>query len=136
VLSLKAGKTAVMRTIAVMKVEEMFERIRNNPISVSSYATISATGVNNGCNDYATYTSCTSAQMVQDDIFHWVEELKERLPNTSVTASIGVLAPTPGTQPAATVTVTVNWQERSTETQSLVSMNYSASAFICDNTSC
>jgi type IV pilus assembly protein PilV len=136
VLSLKAGSTAVMRTVAVMKVEEMMERIRNNPVQVNGYATASATGVNNGCNDYATYKSCTSAQMVQDDIYHWIEELKNRLPNTGVKASIAVLAPTPGTLPAATVTVTVNWDERSTETQSLESMSYSSSAYICDNTSC
>jgi len=136
VLSLKAGSTAVMRTVAVMKVEEMMERVRNNPTQVNSYATASATGVNNGCNDYATYKACTPAEMVQDDIFHWIEELKSRLPNTGVTASIAVLAPVPGTQPVATVTVTVNWQERATETQSLESMSYSSSAYICDNTAC
>ena len=136
VLSLKAGSTAVMRTVAVMKVEEMMERVRNNPTQVANYATASATGVNNGCNDYATYKACTPAQMVQDDIFHWVEELKERLPNTGAAASIAVINPVPGTQPAATVTVTVSWQERDTESQTMLPMNYSASAFICDNTSC
>ena len=136
VLSLKAGNTAVMRTIVVMKVEEMMERIRNNPTQVSNYRTASATGVDNGCNDYATYKACTPAEMVQDDIFHWVDELKKRLPNTGVGASIAVVDPVPGTQPAATVTVTVNWQERSTETQTLDNMSYSSSAFICNNTTC
>jgi type IV pilus assembly protein PilV len=136
VLSLKAGKTAVMRTVAVIKVEEMFERIRINQTSVTDYATAAAAGVNNGCNDYATFNACTPTQMVQDDIYHWINDLKERLPNTGVTASIAVVAPVPGTQPAAAVTVTVNWEERSTETKTMVAMNYVASAYICDNTTC
>ena len=141
VLSLKAGKTAVMRTIAVIKVEEMMERIRNNPTMLDpavagSYVTASALGTNFSCNDYGTYNTCTAEQMAQDDIYQWIEGLKDILPNTGVTASIGVVDPNPGTQPAATVTVTINWQERSTETQTMVNMNYTSSAFICPSTAC
>lgn len=136
VISLKAGAAAVNRSMVVIKVEEILERIRNNPTQVSSYATASATGANQGCNDYSTVTSCTPARMALDDTYRWIEDLKARMPNTSVTASIQVIAPTPGVQPASTVTVTVNWNERSTETQTLDAMSYSTTAFICPSIAC
>ena len=51
-ISLKAGKTAEMRTVAVIKAEEILERIRNNPEQVMDYISGAGDlGVNNGCND-------------------------------------------------------------------------------------
>ena len=139
VISLKAGKTAEMRTVAVIKAEEILERIRNNPVQVMSYISAAGDlGVNNGCNDSGgTVTMCTTAQMVKDDIYNWKADLKTSLPNNTTTnAIVDVVAPTPGTDPTAKVTVTINWEERNTETKTMDAMSYSVSTQICNNTGC
>ena len=144
-LSLKAGHTAVLRTVAVIKAEEMFERIRNNPVVLdpatagSSYAVLAGDlGTSHSCNDSSGAVElCNYIQIAQDDIFNWKESLKNSLPNNSgTTASIDVLPKTPGTLPTATVTITINWQERNQETQTMDTMSYSVSSHICDNTKC
>ena len=142
-ISLKAGHTATLRTVAVIKTEEMFERIRNNPfildpVVAGSYESIGDDpGDNNGCNDYTNViVECSAEKMARDDIFNWKANLIASLPNTGVTASIAVLDKVIGVLPAATVTITVNWRERNTETQAMDTMSYSASAHICDNTRC
>ena len=142
-ISLKAGHTASLRTVAVIKTEEMFERIRNNPVILDpgvagSYESIVGDlGNDNGCNDYTgSIVTCTRAELARDDIFNWKANLVASLPNTGVTASIAVVDKVVGTLPTATVTITVNWQERNPETQTMDTMNYSASAHICDNTGC
>jgi type IV pilus assembly protein PilV len=134
-ISLKAGHTAAFRTVAVIKVEEMFERIRNNPTEVLNYGTAVAT--DNACNDYGGLNECTSADLVAYDVFEWEKGLVDSLSaNAGVTTQIDVAAPVPGVQPLAVVTVTVNWQERNTETQTMDTMSYSASADICTTTAC
>ena len=141
-ISLKAGHTATLRTIAVIKTEEMFERIRNNPLILNpdvggSYnSSITDPGDNNNCNDYGSGQVCNRAEMARDDIYNWKENLGASLPNTGVTASIVVEDKVVGVMPTATVTITVNWQERNTETQAMDTMKYSVSAHICDNTGC
>ena len=142
-ISLKAGKTAELRTVAVFKAEEIMERIRNNPealklIDSEGYKSgVGDDGDDFGCNDYGTLKYCSIGEMARDDIFQWKSDLKTSLPNNAgTTASIEVLAPTPGVLPAATVTVTINWQERNMEAQTMDTMNYSVSAHICDNTGC
>ena len=141
-LSLKAGHTATLRTVAVIKIEEMFERIRNNPVILDpdvagSYVSDdNDLGDNNGCHDHAVLTICTSAELARDDIYNWKTGLRNSLPdNAGTKASIGVVSKAVG-QPTATVTLTVNWQERNTETQAMDAMTYSVSAHICDNTTC
>lgn len=139
VISLKAGHTAVLRTVAVIKSEEILERIRNNPTQVLSYIVLAGDpGVDVGCNDSTgSVKSCNPLEMVSDDIYNWKSDLKTSLPdNSGTTASIDVVAPVPGVNPTATVTVTINWQERNPETQTMDTMNYSVSAHICGNTGC
>lgn len=143
ITSLKAGHTATLRTVAVIKTEEMFERIRNNPeilnpaIDGSYDSLVDDLGDNNACNDYGAGKVCTRSEMARDDIYRWKADLKTSLPNNSgTTASIGVVDKTPGVLPTATVTITVNWQERDTETHNMGTMSYSVSAHICDHTGC
>lgn len=134
-ISLKAGHTAALRTVAVIKVEEMFERIRNNPTEVLSYGTAVAT--DNACNDYGGLNECSKGDMVAYDIFEWERGLVDSLTaNAGVTTTIVVAPPVAGTQPLAVVIVTVNWQERNTETQTMDTVNYSATADICTTTAC
>ena len=138
-ISLKAGKTAELRTVAVIKAEEILERIRNNPAAVLSYAvTDGDLGVDNNCDDGGgTINVCNSAEMAEDDIYNWKSDLRTSLPdNAGTTATVDVVAPAPGVNPTATVTVTISWQERNPEMQTMDTMNYSVSSHICDNTSC
>ncbi len=147
-ISLKAGHTATLRTVAVIKTEEMFERIRNNPVmldpdpvvnpAAGSYVSdILDLGDNNGCHDHTVLNICTSAEMARDDIYNWKTNLKASLPNNpGTTASIGVVAKDLALQPTATVTIKVNWQERNPETQIMDTMTYTVSAHICDSATC
>lgn len=145
-ISLKAGHTAALRTVAVIKVEEMFERIRNNPEQVSNYDSTATAAANNNCNDYSTVIICTPEDLVAYDVYEWEAELEGILAddndnasltqNSGVTTSIVVTDPVAGTQPLALVVVTVNWQERDPETQAMKTMTYSASADICASTAC
>ena len=138
-ISLKAGHTATLRTVAVIKVEEILERIRINQLVVDSYTVDTTTlGVDHGCNDSSgAMVTCTSAQMVEQDIFNWKAGLKTSLPdNATTTASIAVVPATPGDMPTAEVAVTINWQERNTETQIMDDMSYSVVSHICVDTTC
>lgn len=147
-ISLKAGHTAVLRTLAVIKAEEMFERIRNNPVVLdpdnvvaagSSYVVSAGdAGTSHGCNDSSgTINLCNFVQIAEDDIYNWKADLKNSLPNnTGTTASIDVLSKVPGTRPTAIVTISINWQERKQGTKAMTTMSYVVSAHICDNTAC
>ena len=134
-ISLKAGHTAAFRTVVVHKVDEMFERIRNNPTQVTDYDTIVA--ADNSCNDYSGVISCNSADLAAYDKFEWEQGLISSLSaNAGVTTTITVTNPVPGTLPLAVVTITINWQERDPDTQAMVTKNYSSSADICNTTAC
>ncbi len=137
-LSLKAGHTAELRTMAVIKAEEMFERIRNNPaaLDASTAASYVSATTDSGTDSDCTATLCSYAQMARDDIFHWKADLRNSLPdNDNTTASIAV-TPVSATNPTATVTIAINWQERKQEAQTMDTMSYSVTAHICDNAKC
>lgn len=137
-LSVKAGHSAAFRTVAVTKVEDMFERIRNNPVQIASYDDGGPAASNNGCNDYSgSVNSCTSAQLAAYDKYEWQQELTASLTaNITVTTTIQVTPPVIGTSPLSAVVITVSWDERDPETQATSTMTYSASADICGNTAC
>ena len=61
-MSLKAGKTSVYGAVASMKVEELFESMRANPESLSTYA---GTGANNSCSGTK---DCTAVELADDDV--------------------------------------------------------------------
>ena len=137
-MSVRAGHSAAFRTVAVTKVEDMFERIRNNPSEVLNYDDGATLANNNACNDYSgSVNSCLSAALVAYDKYEWQQELTASLSaNIAVTTTITVTPPVAGTSPLSTVVITVNWDERDTETQAVATMSYSASADICGSTAC
>jgi len=138
-LSVKAGYIAKVNTMAVIKSEEIFERIRSNPTQVLSYISLGGDpGVDNNCRNVGlNINMCSPAEMVQDDIFNWKADLKSSLPdNAGTTASIDVVKPEPGGLTVATVTVTINWKTYSVGELEPQLWSYSASSFICDNTGC
>ena len=126
-MSLKSGHTAAMRTVAVMKVEEILESMRSNPSVLISYAAGTADmGVDNGCSQTTVpAATCTPALMAQDELFRWKNSLIEALPNNaSTTASVVITPPVPP-QTLSLVVVTVNWSERDIDTGTAANMNYS-----------
>ncbi len=139
-ISVKAGQSAAFRMVAVTKVEDMFERIRNNPTQVLSYATGAPNPADNGCNDYSgSASSCSSVNLVAYDKYEWQQELAASLAlaaSVNVSATTQVLPPVANTSPLFEVTITVSWDERDSTTQAMVPMTYSASADICGNTAC
>lgn len=98
---LKAERTSVYRTTAVVLASEMADRIRVNPTGLADYAGAAA---NNGCRNGA--GDCTAAEMAADDLFWWQQDLAQRLPpgaNGTVTVAPGAISDQ--------YTITVTWSE-------------------------
>lgn len=127
-ISLKAGKTSVYSSVAMMKVDELFESMRANPNALADYT---GAGADNDCTGN---TNCTDIQLAQDDVYWWAQNLKAGLPGAATTA-VNV---TPAVAPSrmATVTVTVNWNERNQDAAGSVARSYTTTAAICTEIPC
>ena len=126
-MSLKSGHTAAMRTVAVMKVEEILESMRSNPEALMSYSAGTADmGVDNGCSQTTVAAAnCTPAQMALDELFRWKRSLIDALPNNAGTTASVIITPAVPPQTLSQVVVTVNWSERDLDTGNAANMNYS-----------
>ena len=126
-MSLKSVHTAAMRTVAVMKVDEILESMRSNPSALLSYAAGTGDmGVDNGCSETGVAAAtCTPPQMAVDEIFRWKRSLIEALPNNAATTASVVITPPVPPQDLSLVVVTVNWSERDLDTGNAAAMNYS-----------
>jgi type IV pilus assembly protein PilV len=129
-ISLKAGKTTVYSSVAMMKVEELFESMRANP-SAAALAAYAGAGAYNACNGS---NECSEVQLAQDDVFWWKTNLKAGLPDAATTTVVY----TPAVAPSklATVNITVNWVERDKDSTGSVSKSYSTTANICTVVPC
>lgn len=130
-VSLKAGKSSVYGSVAMMKVEELFESMRANPTSLVTY--VGGVGIDNGCS----VNVCDAIQLAEDDLFWWKKNLKAGLPDTaSTTTVINVIAPVAPSS-LATVSVSVNWKERNKSSAGgSVDRSYSATTGICVSNPC
>lgn len=131
-LSLQAGKTSVYGSVAIMKVEEIFESMRATPGSLITYA---GAGANNGC----TVNVCGQATLAADNVFWWKENLTAGLPSTAgvtdVVTTIAVVAAVPPSK-MANVAVTLSWAERDSDTTGSVTKTYTATSNICTANPC
>ncbi len=134
-ISLKAGKTSVYGSVAMMKVEELFESMRVNPspAALAEYAASgSGTGADNNCSGTVV---CTATALAQDDIYWWKKNLSAGLPAT--TTSITYVAPNAATPTKmAQVTISVSWDERDKTAGGSVSRTYTTTANICTGVPC
>jgi type IV pilus assembly protein PilV len=134
-VSLKAGKTSVYSSVALMKVDELLESMRANPsaVALAAYATSgTGTGTNNSCSA----APCTDIQLAQDDVYWWKQNLKAGLPGAATTT---VVLATTGAAKMSAVTVTVIWRERDksdTTNTTGVSRTYATTAYICTESPC
>lgn len=127
-ISLKAGKTSVYGSVAMMKVDELIESMRSNASELATYA---GAGTSNGCTGTKT---CTSAELAADDVYWWKQNLKAGLPG-AVTSAVSVTAATAPSK-MATVKVDVSWKERDKDTGGSIDKTYSTTAFICTEIPC
>lgn len=131
-ISLQAGKTSVYGSVAMMKVEELFESMRANPTVLLTYA---GAGANNACTGTK---NCSETELAQDDVYWWKKNLKAGLPGAATT----VVAVTPAVPPSkmATVKIDITWSERNKDTSegaaSSVSKTYTTTANICTENPC
>ena len=133
-LSLKAGKTSIYNSVAMMKVDELFESMRANSTAaaLTAYAIAGAgTGTDNSCTGTK---NCTDAELAQDDIFWWKKNLKAGLPDTATTTVTVVAAVAPSKM--ATATIEIKWQERSKDSEAAIAKSYSTSTTICTENPC
>jgi len=126
-MSLKSGHTAAMRTVAVVKVEEILESMRSNPTVIANFAAGTADmGFDNGCSQaLVDAATCTPAQMAQDELFRWKSSLIEALPNNAATTASVIITPPVPPATMNLVVVSVNWSERDLDTGNAANKTYS-----------
>ena len=102
--AMSSGGVAMQRTVAMMKTQEIIERMRVNRTNAAAYA------VNTAVSAPITVASAGSAQSAVD-LTTWQADIVALLPNP-VTTTIGVAAGA-GTTPSSTVVVTISWTDKS-----------------------
>jgi type IV pilus assembly protein PilV len=127
-ISLKSGKTSVYGSVAMMKVEELFESMRANPAGLASYT---GAGTHNACTGS---NNCTQAELAQDDMYWWKLNLKAGLPDTVTTAVTHTAAIAPSKM--ATVKIDINWKERDRDSIGSVDKTYTTITNICTGIPC
>ncbi len=133
-VSLKAGKTSVYGSVAMMKVDELFESIRANP-SADALTAYAAAGAGAGFEHGCTGTKdCTGAELAQEDIFWWKQNLTAGLP-AAVTTSVAINAAVAPSK-MATLTISVNWSERNKDAAGSVARTYTSTSNICSEIPC
>lgn len=133
-LSLKAGKTSVYGSVAMMKVDELLESMRANP-TAGALAAYAAAGTGAGANNSCTGAAiCSDVQLAQEDVFWWKQNLKAGLPGAATTV-VAYGAATPPSK-MAEVTITVNWNERNSDAAGSIAKTYTTTAKICTGVPC
>ena len=110
--AVKASHTAMLKTIAISKIESISERIRANSSSLlTDYElALGTTGVDENCDERSgTVIQCTPAQLATNDLYVWENSLVNgALPASNTDASIAI----DDTVVPPIVTITINWMER------------------------
>lgn len=116
--AMSSGGMAMQRTVVLLKSQDLLERMRVNSASLASYT---GAGVDNQCH---VDKVCSGAELAANDLFLWLEDMQALLPNTaSIDPEIQVVPGATATTPS-TVTVTVNWVDRTDN------LSYSVQALI------
>jgi len=136
-LSMKSGKRAIYRTVAMEKAEQLLESVRANAGDLDPSGGGTSGYVASFADSGAICTAnCSSNQMALDDIFHWKKDLKEGLPNTADTKASVAVSAAAAPSKLHLVTVTVTWKERSTNSEAGSVQTYTTQANICSGQPC
>ena len=98
---LGAGRTAMDRTVAVNLAADMADRIRLNRVAGAAYEGAPS---NQPCGPGA-LNPCTPAQMAAYDLFVWLQQVGQQLPNGQGTVAFD------GATTPPSFTISVRWQE-------------------------
>ena len=98
---LGAGRTAMDRTVAVNLAADMADRIRLNRVAGAAYEDDPA---NNACGP-AAVDPCTPAEMAAYDLFVWLDQVRQQLPNGAGTVAFD------GETIPPSFTISIRWQE-------------------------
>ena len=128
-ISLKAGKTSVYGSVAMMKAEELLESMRINSSALVDYKDGGA-GMSKSCS----IADCTPAELALDDLFWWSKNLKAGLP-AAAEKTITYTAPAAGSR-MATVTVAISWDERNKDTGGSLGRSFTTTSSICTGAPC
>jgi len=120
--AVKASHTAMLKTVAISKIQDMVGRIRANTSAtlVDYELGLSGPGVDYNCDDRGTpvATECSPADLAENDIFVWKKSLiNGALPANGTDAEIIV----DQTIDPPVATIIVYWEERG-ETMSYSTM--------------
>jgi len=99
--SLRAGRTSLFRSSAVLLASDMAERIRLNPAGPYESA---GPGQDNGCVNGV--EDCSPDELAADDWFHWSADLRRRMPAGAVASVDRTL-----TGPVSQLLITIAWPE-------------------------
>lgn len=120
---IRAGHSATLRSLAVIKSVEIIERMRANPDGIrdplpnaSAYnVSFTGAGIDGQCDDTVANgpaADCTSVNLASHDVFWWKQSLAASFPNMTAQGSINTtFGGAPWTSPSTTI-VQVQWTER------------------------
>ena len=138
-VSLKSGKTAVYGSVAMMKVDELFESMRANNTG-AALAMYQAVGDSPGTNNLCSAgTTCSDVQLAQDDVYWWQQNLTAGMPGAATAGAVKTsisLIPAVAPSKMASVTINVSWQERDKDKKGGVARTYSTTSGICTGIPC
>lgn len=134
-VSLKAGKTSVYTSVALMKVDEIFESMRVNS-SIDALTAYEAAGMDDGAgaDNSCSSVNCSEILLAQDDIYWWKQNLKAGLPDAATT-DVTLDAPVVPSK-MAVVTIEIAWQERDKDSAGSKDKSYTTVATICTENPC
>jgi type IV pilus assembly protein PilV len=104
---LRASRSALVRSEAVVLASNMADRIRANPEAGAAYGQPAANNPNANC--VAGGAGCSPAQMAAHDLRVWLDAIAAQLPEGSGTVEFEDVSPNDGIPAAFDVTVT--WTE-------------------------
>lgn len=113
--AIKASHTAMLKTVAIIKVSEIIERIRSNPgVDIVNYQlALSNTSIDNSCDQRTVspvVATCSSAEMAENDLFVWRIGLTSGAGLPAIGTDASIVVDNTVVPPVATVTVL--WVER------------------------
>ena len=117
---IQAGRTATLRTSAILKSVEIVERMRANPLGVNNAgatfynAVLADMGIDGSCEDTwgGDAAGCAPDVLARHDIWVWKQSLLQTLGNQAQASIVVTLPPVAAPNTPNIITVTIQWNDR------------------------
>lgn len=110
VSSLRAERTALVRTQAVNLVQDMVNRIRANARARNAYDVADSYGGAPGTHDCVEDANCSPEELAEDDLARWIDSVGDTLRGGAPNADVQFIPAAAAGRPDR-YTITVDWQE-------------------------